>query len=143
MHAEDFRLMALPLGSIAPAYLSQFEPGMMLLQSVSKGELLSRRNLTKETDVRIPIRLNGLRPISKVIGVGDRVDIWATEQNATNQSEPQPVAFDAIESEDSLTQSSTNLEIRIIEEYLETLLTATDSNYQLSVILHETLADIQ
>jgi len=147
IQTENFTQVKLPLGSIASVYLSQFEPGMMLLQSVSKGELLSRLKLTRQTDVRIPIRLNGLRPISKVIGIGDRVDIWATEQSSSNQSEPQPVAFDAIvtaiESENSMTQSSTNIEIRISEDYLETLLTATDSNYQLSVILHETLADIE
>lgn len=146
LQPDDLIEIKLPLGSAAASYLSKYEVGLVLQHSLSKGELLSRLNLTDTVDARIPIRLNGLRPISKVIGVGDRVDIWATQQGSLTQSEPQPVAFDAIvtviEADKSMTQSSTNLEIRIREDYLETLLTATDSNYQLSVILHETLADI-
>ena len=143
---DDVVEVKLPLGKVANSYLNRFETGLVLLRSIGKGELLSLLNLTKDNDIRIPIRLNGLRPISKVIGVGDRVDIWATPQGTLTQSAPEPVAFDAIvtliENDSSMTQSSTNLEIRISEDYLETLLTATDSNYQLSVILHETLVDI-
>lgn len=137
----------LALGASATAYLSHFEPNLVLVHSLAKGEILSRLNLTKGEDARIPIRLNGLPPISSVIGVGDRVDIWAMEISSTSLSEPQPVAFDAIvtaiETENSMTQIATNLEIRIDSEYLETLLAAMGSNFQLSVILDETLADIE
>ncbi|MFM2384798.1 MAG: hypothetical protein RL166_672 [Actinomycetota bacterium] len=143
----DLVEIKLSLGSHAAPYLKRFETGLVLLKSVAKGELLSRLNLTKASDLRIPVRLNGLRPISKVIEIGDRVDIWATQQGSLSQSIPEPVAFDAIvtliEADSSMAQNSTNLEIRISEDYLETLLTATDSNYQLSVILNETLADIE
>lgn len=142
----DVREVQLPLGSLAQNYLTKLKGTFILHHSVAKGELITKRGVTDEADALIPIRLNNLRPISKAISVGDRVDIWATEQSHTVSAAPEPVAFDAIvtfiEANNSMTQSSTNIEIRISEEYLETLLNATDSNFQLSVILHETLADI-
>lgn len=143
---SDLREVALPLGSFASNYLAKLHDGLSLTHSVAKGELISKSGVTHETELMVPIRLNNLRPISKAINVGDRVDIWATEQSQTMQTAPEPVAFNAIvtqiESNNSMTQNSTSIEIRIGEEYLETLLNATDSNFQLSVILHETLADI-
>jgi len=35
------------------------------------------------------------------------------------------------------------VEIRIEPDYLETLLTAVDSNYRISLILHEALSDLE
>lgn len=143
---SDVRELRLPLGSLAGNYLSHLKGSILLNRSVAKGELIAKSGVANEVGVLIPIRLNNLRPISKAISVGDRVDIWATEQSHTVAEAPEPVAFNAIvtliEANDTVTQSSTNLEVRISEEYLETLLNATDSNFQLSVILHETLADI-
>jgi Flp pilus assembly protein CpaB len=142
----DFHAEKLSIGALASNYLSKIGKGQVLTHPVLKGELLSKRSIAEGESELIPIRLNGLRPIAKSISVGDRVDIWATAQNhSLNPTAPEPVAFDAIvtaiESNTSMTQSSTTVEIRIAEEYLETILSATDSNSQLSIILHETLAD--
>jgi hypothetical protein len=142
----DFHAEKLPIGALASNYLWKISKGQLLTHPVLKGELLSKRSLSEGQSTLIPIRLNGLRPIAKSISVGDRVDVWATAQNhSLNPTAPEPVALDAIvttiESNTSMTQSSTSVEIRIAEEYLETLLGATDSNAQLSIILHETLAD--
>ena len=146
LNPGDVREVKLPLGDLAGNYLSEIQESVVLNRSVAKGELITRSSATKEVDLRTPIRLNNLRPISKSISVGDRVDIWATAQTQTAGAAPEPVALNAIvtliEANNSMTQSSTNIEIRIGLEYLETLLNATDSNFQLSVILHETLADI-
>lgn len=143
----DVREVSLPLGTLAQNYLTKLKGTLTLNRSVAKGELITKSGVTDDADALIPIRLNNLRPISKAITVGDRVDIWATEQSHTISAAPEPVAFNAIvtliEANNSMTQSSTNIEIRISEEYLETVLNATDSNFQLSVILHETLADIE
>ena len=143
---SDFHAEELQIGTYASNYLSKIGEGQILTQPVLKGELLNKRSLTVGQSPLIPIRLNGLRPIAKSISVGDRVDIWATGQNhSLNPPSPEAVAYDAIvtaiESNTTMTQSSTTVEIRISVEYLETLLSATDSNAQLSIILHETLAD--
>lgn len=144
---SDVRLVQVPLGNLADNYQSEFEPNLVLAQSVSKGELLSKRDFTETVDLRIPVRLNDLKPISMAISVGDHVDVWAVERSQVGATEPEPVAFDAvvtmIESNNSMAQNLTNLEIRISEEYLESLLLATGTNFQLSVILHETLADLE
>lgn len=143
---SDVREVNIPLGSLGGNYLKALKGKLILNRSLVKGELIAMSAVSNEVAVLIPIRLNNLRPISKAITVGDRVDIWATEQSQTVNAAPEPVAFNAIvtliEANNSMTQSSTNIEVRISEEYLETLLNATDSNFQLSVILHETLADI-
>ena len=142
----DFHPEKLSIGAFASNYLSKLGKGQILTQPILKGELLSKRSVAEGQSELIPIRLNGLRPIAKSISVGDRVDVWATAQNhSLNPAAPEPVAFDAIvtaiESNTSMTQSSTTVEIRIAEDYLETILSATDTNAQLSIILHETLAD--
>jgi Flp pilus assembly protein CpaB len=143
---DDFHEEKLPIGSFAATYLSKIGGDQILTQPVLKGELLSKRSVTYGASALIPIRLNGLRPIAKAISVGDLVDVWATAQNhSLSIAAPEPVVLGAIvtaiESNSSMTQSSTNVEIRITEDYLETLLGATDSNAQLTIILHETLAD--
>lgn len=142
----DVREVKLALGGLANNYLTKLSGKLTLNRSMTKGELITKNGVVNGSELLIPIRLNNLRPISRAISVGDRVDIWATEQTQTSNSAPEPVAFNAIvtliETNNSMTQNSTILEIRIGSEYLETLLDATDSNSQLSVILHETLADI-
>lgn len=147
LQASDVRSVQIPLGNLADNYKSEFQPNLFLERSVTQGELLSNRDFTDTADVRIPVRLNDLKPISKAISVGDRVDIWAIERSQTGDTEPQPVVFNAvvslIEANNSMAQNLTNLEIRISEEYLESLLLATGPNFQLSVILHETLADLE
>ena len=142
----DFHEEKLPIGTAAGNYLSGLPKNQLLVFPVLKGELLSKRALSGGEESLIPIRLNGLRPISKAISVGDHVDVWATQQShSLTETAPEPVAFDAIvtaiESNTSMAQNTANVEIRIQSEYLETLLNATDSNAQLSLILHETLAD--
>lgn len=147
LQESDVRSVQIPLGNLADNYKSEFQPNLFLERSVTQGELLSNRDFTDTADVRIPVRLNDLKPISKAISVGDRVDIWAIERSQTGDTEPQPVVFNAvvslIEANNSMAQNLTNLEIRISEEYLESLLLATGPNFQLSVILHETLADLE
>jgi hypothetical protein len=142
----DVREVEIALGGLARNYLTKLSGKLTLNRSLAKGELITKNGVVNVGEPLIPFRLNNLRPISKAISVGDRVDIWATEQTQTSNSTPEPVAFNAIvtliETNSSMTQNSTSLEIRIGSEYLETLLNATDSNSQLSVILHETLADI-
>lgn len=146
LQPSDVSQVNLPLGSLASNYLMELKGSLILNRSVAKGELITTRGVGHEVDVLIPVRLNNLRPISKAISVGDRVDIWATEQSHTVSAAPEPVAFNAIvsfiEANNNMTQNSTNIEIRISEDYLETILTAIDSNFQISVILHETLSDI-
>lgn len=146
IQAADFHAEKLAIGASSDKYLSSVGADQILTQPIMKGELLSKRSIAKGSSPLIPFRLNGLRPIAKAISVGDRVDVWATAQNRSlNPTAPEPVVFDAIvtaiEANTSMTQNTTNVEIRISEEYLETLLNATDSNAQLSIILHETLAD--
>ncbi|MCX6485690.1 MAG: SAF domain-containing protein [Rhodoluna sp.] len=135
----------LPIGDLASIYLSKLKPDLIAARSMTKGELLSKAGVSQVSDQRIPIRLNNLPQISKAISVGDTVDVWATPQDLANS--PEAVAFRAIvvslETTNSMAQITTSVEIRIEPEYLETLLTAVDSNYRISLILHETLSDLE
>ena len=135
----------LPIGDLASIYLSELKPDLIAARSMTKGELLSKTGVSQVSDQRIPIRLNNLPQISKAISVGDKVDVWATPQDLANS--PEAVAFRAIvvslETTNSMAQITTSVEIRIEPEYLETLLTAVDSNYRISLILHETMSDLE
>ncbi|CAB4548172.1 MAG: hypothetical protein F2529_05025 [Actinobacteria bacterium] len=135
----------LPIGDLASIYLSKLKPDLIAARSMTKGELLSKTGVSQVSDQRIPIRLNNLPQISKAISVGDKVDVWATPQDLA--SSPEAVAFRAIvvslETTNSMAQITTSVEIRIEPEYLETLLTAVDSNYRISLILHETMSDLE
>jgi hypothetical protein len=135
----------LPIGDLASIYLSKLKPDLIAARSMTKGELLSKTGVSQVSDQRIPIRLNNLPQISKAISVGDKVDVWATPQDLANS--PEAVAFRAIvvslETTNSMAQITTSVEIRIEPEYLETLLTAVDSNYRISLILHETMSDLE
>ena len=135
----------LPIGDLASIYLSKLKPDLIAARSMTKGELLSKTGVSQVSDQRIPIRLNNLPQISKAISVGDTVDVWATPQDLANS--PEAVAFRAIvvslETTNSMAQITTSVEIRIEPEYLETLLTAVDSNYRISLILHETMSDLE
>lgn len=143
----DFQRISLPIGDLARNYLGELPKETVLTHSISKGELIAKLSLARVTDVRVPIRLNNLSPISKAISVGDFVDVWATELSPNSTSAPEPIAFKAlvtaIEVNNSMTQSSTSVELRIDETYLESVLSTTDSKYRLALILHETLADEQ
>ena len=135
----------LPIGDLARNYLSALTPDLIAARSMAKGELLSKTGVSQVSDQRIPIRLNNLPQISKAISVGDKVDVWATPQDLANS--PEAVAFRAIvvslETTNSMAQITTSVEIRIEPEYLETLLTAVDSNSRISLILHETMSDLE
>lgn len=141
----DFRKIEIPLGSVAANYLAVYPKGSQLAQSVTKGSLVPKRALARSNQIRVPIRLNNLKPISKEISVGDFVDVWATELSPSVTDSPQPIAFralvTAIEENTSMTQSSTSVELRVDQSFLESLLAATDSKFQISLILNETLAD--
>ncbi len=143
---EEFQTLSLGIGSLSRNYLETLPKDLKAARSISQGELLAKSLVASETEQLIPIRLNNLAPFSKAITVGDRVDIWATEQSQTQKTAPEPVAYNAlvtaIEVNNSMTQTSNNLELRITNDYLESLLAANDGNYKLSVILRETLADI-
>ncbi|MEN9603574.1 MAG: hypothetical protein RL545_263 [Actinomycetota bacterium] len=143
----DVKRAQLPLGAIASNYLSNPKQGFVIQQSLTKGQLIPKNDLAPSEEKLFPIRLNNLRPMPKAINVGDRVDIWATKQAQLSTTAPEPVAFAAIvtliENTNTMAQSTTSVELRVSEEYLESLLAAIDSNSQLSLILHETVADIE
>jgi hypothetical protein len=144
---QDFQALNLGIGSLSRNYLGAVGKNLKALRSISRGELVAKSLVGSSTEQLIPIRLNSLAPFSKAITLGDRVDVWATEQSRNQKAAPEPVALNAlvtaIETNNSMTQTSSNIELRITSEYLESLLAATDGNYKLSIILHETLADIQ
>jgi Flp pilus assembly protein CpaB len=135
----------LPIGELARAYLKSLKPGLVATRSIAEGELLSKSIVSKDSDRRIPMRINNLAPISKAISVGDTVDVWATPQDSS--SSPEAVVYRALvvslETSNSMGQLTTSVEIRIDPEYLETFLTAVDSNYRISIILQETLSDVE
>lgn len=137
----------LSLSSPNSNYLTQLEPNTMATRSISRGELIAKTLVTTTVDQRIPIRLNDLQPISQALNVGDHVDIWATENNQGQTLQPQLVAIDAIilkiNESNSLGQSNTSVEVRISPEYLESLLATLGTNFQITLVLQETLADIQ
>lgn len=143
---EDVVELKIPIGKLADNYLTELSPKLTVIQSLSKGELIPKLAAVNQETQLIPVRLNGLSPISREVSVGDRVDIWATQLTQGSASTPEAVAFEAmvtaIETNNSMAQNTTSVELRISADYLETLLQAVDSNYKISVILHETLADI-
>ena len=135
----------LPIGSAAFNYLSNLRPSFVANTSIAKDALIPKGAISQETDKRIPIRLNNLPQISKAISVGDIVDVWATARDLSTP--PEVVAFNAIvvdvETNNSMAQTTTTVELRIEIDYLETVLATIDSNYKLSLILHETLSDLE
>ena len=145
--SRDVRPAELQIGDSASNYLTTLGEGFKLNQTLAKGQLVPRNQIEAEPDQKFfPIRLNNLRPTPSAISVGDRVDIWATKQTQLTKESPEPVAFEAIvtfvENTNSMGQSTTVVELRVDENYLESLLAAIDSNSQLSLILHETIADL-
>jgi hypothetical protein len=147
LQAGDLREVQLPLGELSSNYLTHLNHGWVLNQAVSKGQLIPKGSLSQSQDSLIPIRLNNLRPIPKTISVGDSVDVWASTPSQLTKSTPEPVAFHAvitlIEANNSMAQNTTNVELRVSGDFLESLLAAVDSNCQISLILHETAADIE
>lgn len=135
----------LPIGELARTYLESLKPGLVATRSIAEGELLSKVIVSQDSDRRIPMRINNLAAISKAISVGDTVDVWATPPDAS--SSPEAVVYRALvvslETSNSMGQLTTSVEIRIETEYLETFLTAIDSNYRISLILQETLSDLE
>lgn len=134
----------LAIGETSNSYLGKFRPGLLAASSLAEGQLIPKRSVLIVGESRIPIRLNDLPQISRSISVGDSVDVWATPSDLSQN--PQPVALAAVvvsvESNTSLGQATNSVEIRISPEYLETLLAALDSNYKISLILNETLSDL-
>jgi hypothetical protein len=145
--SHDFTTLSLPIGNLAANYVSDLKPGLVAVRPIAKGELITNLVLTPESDERIPIRLNNLPQISKAISVGDVVDVWSTQMAGGMTLTPEPAAFNAIvtaiETNSSMAQVTNAVELRISPEYLETLLQVTDSNYKISLILHETLSDLE
>lgn len=135
-----------PVGLIGENYLGKFEPGLFALHSIGEGQFLAKGNLERTADKRIQVRINNLPPISSSISVGDLVDVWATSNSQVQPGSPEPVAYAAIvfalEKTSNMSQQSTNVELRILPDYLETFLAAVDSNSKISLILHETLSDL-
>lgn len=136
----------LPLGSLVGSYLKSFKSGQVANRTINKGELIPKSAISNQEDPRVPVRINGLPQISKAISVGDRVDVWSSVLNSMQPSAPEPVVFGAIvvaiESNSTMAQVSTSVELRINPEYLEPLLMAMDSNHKISLILQETLSDV-
>ena len=120
-------------------YLQHLKPNQTLTQPIRRGELIPKHALTDLNHQLIPLRLNNLPQIPKQITVGDRVDVWATNESQA----PEPVCFNAvvsvIETKTDLSQVRTSVEIRIEQEYLESTLAVIDSNYKISLILHESI----
>lgn len=145
--SQNLTKISLPIGKLSANYLGKLKPGLVAARSIAKGELITNQILSVETDKRIPIRLNNLPQISREISVGDVVDVWSTPMTGGMALTPEPAAFNAIvasiETNSSMAQVTTSVELRISPEYLETLLQVTDSNYKISLILHETLSDLE
>ena len=145
--SHDLTTVSLPLGDLAANYVRTLKPGLVAVRPIVKGELITNLALTTENDERIPIRLNNLPQISKEISVGDVVDVWSTPLAGGMALTPEPAAFNAIvtaiETNSSMAQVTNAVELRISPEYLETILQVTDSNYKISIILHETLSDLE
>lgn len=145
---EDlFTPKQLNLGNLASNYLSKIPENTNAIRSITRGELIAKTLLTQTTDARLPIRINDLPPISQELSTGDHVDVWATETQQGQTMQPQLVAIDAIirniDQSNTMGQSNTSVELRISPEYLEPLLASLGSNFQITLVLHETLADIQ
>lgn len=135
----------LPIGNAGTNYLSRLQPNLVATTSIAKDALIPKGAIAPASDKRIPIRLNNLPQISKAISVGDTVDVWATAQDLSTP--PEVIAFNAIvvqvETNNSMAQTTTTVELRIEVDYLETVLASIDSNYRISLILHETLSDLE
>jgi Flp pilus assembly protein CpaB len=146
LNSDSVASIELPIGELGRNYLSELQAGLIATRSIAKGEILAKNLLSVNQDQRIPIRLNDLQPISSSISVGDIVDVWSSATVQGSSGVPEPVAFNAIVTSiltnSSMAQQTTCVELRISPEYLESLLTATDSNYKISLILHETLSDL-
>lgn len=144
---KDLKSVQLPLGEYADGYLAEFKPGLVLANSLEQGQLVSASDVARAKSQLVPIRFNNLKPISKAISVGDYIDIWATDLSPSSPGSPEPVAFNAlvtgIELNNSLSSNTTSVEVRLDRSFVESVLAATDSRFQISLILHETLADEQ
>lgn len=145
LQAGDVRQMQLPLGDLGKLYPSKLKVGLNLARSIAKGQLIAKRDLVRSNSDLVPIRLNNLKPISKAISIGDSVDIWASDLSPSNTSSPEPIAFGAlvtgIEVNNSMSDSSTSVELRVDRNFVESILAAYDSRFQISLILNATLAD--
>lgn len=147
IHQSDLSPVRVQIGDLANSYLSRASGDLILNRSIRKGEFIPKTALSKVGLELMPIRINGLTSVTKSLTVGDRVDVWVTGTTAGEQTAPEPVAFDAIitalEVNSSMTQHTTDVELRVSREYLESLLSALGSNMKIALILHETLADIE
>lgn len=141
----DVQLVNIATNLYQKNYLQHLSPGLVLEHSVSKSQLIPRNVITQSAQTLIPLRLTSLAPLPSTITVGDHVDLWAGQAAQNQTTDPEPIAYDAIvtsvENQNSMGQSTSNVEIRIRSDYLSSTLAAIDSNYKISVILHETLAD--
>ena len=134
--------IALPKRTVSDLYLQTLKPNLTLNHSVRAGELIPKHALTNQPNQLIPIRLNNLPQTPLAIQVGDLVDVWATLNSSTEAQAPEPVCFEAIvtamETKTDLAQTRSSVELRIKSEYLESTLAVIDSNYKITLILHET-----
>ena len=142
---EDVQRVQLAIGNLAATYPTRLIAGVAPTHSLSKGQLIAKGDLERiETDL-VPIRLNNLKPIPTAISVGDSVEIWATDLSPSSTASPEPIAFNAlvtaIEVNNSMAQITTSVEVRVDRTFVESILAAVDSRFQLALILNETLAD--
>lgn len=143
--SERLVLKQLPLGSVSDLYLQDFPDNLTANRFFEAGELITKSGLSNQTDVKTPVRINGLAQLSKSISVGDVVDVWVTTSSQVVAVTPQPVVFGAIviaiENSTTLSQPTTNVELRIPVDYLESFLSALEPPNRISLILNETLRD--
>lgn len=139
-------LKNLPLGSVSELYLEVIPENQIAIRSFEAGELITKSGLSDQADTKTPVRINGLPQLSKAFSVGDVVDVWVTTASQMVASTPQPVVFGAtivaIEPSTTLSQPTTNVELRIPMEYLESFLAALEPPNRISLILNETLRDL-
>jgi hypothetical protein len=139
-------LKNLPLGTVSELYLQEFMQNQIANRSFESGELITKSGLTVQADPKTPVRINGLPQLSKAFSIGDAVDVWVTSSSQLVASTPQPVVFGAtvvaIEHSTTLSQPTTNVELRIPVEYLESFLSALEPPNRISLILSETLRDL-
>lgn len=147
LHESDLTPVRVQIGELANNYLSRRSGDIILNRSIRKGEFIPKTAVSKLGIELMPIRINGLTSVTKALTVGDRVDVWVTGTTAGEPKAPEPVAFDAIvtalEINNSMTQHTSDVELRVSRDYLESLLSALGSNMKIALILHETLADIE
>jgi hypothetical protein len=144
--SERLVLKQLPLGSVSEMYLQSLPENLTANRSFETGELITKSALTDQTDTKTPVRINGLPQLSKSISVGDVVDVWVTTSSQIVAVTPQPVVFGAIviaiENSTTLSQPTANVELRIPVDYLESFLSALEPPNRISLILNETLRDL-